>query len=84
VAEVNVRAVLIQMLDGEQREVEIREHAIASLSDDAKAQRYEGFKLRAESTEKAIERHTGKRDRAKEKVAALTAAIEKFPKEAGQ
>ena len=76
---VSHRGVLQDLLEGEQREIRIRDWALEYLTDDEKQQRYEGFKRRAETTQQAIERHQQKRDLACLRAAALTTAISMFP-----
>ena len=73
------REELLEMLGSEQREVLIRDWALGSLKSDQDEQRREGFKRQAESTEQAINRHQKKRDKAATRVAALLAAVNKFP-----
>jgi hypothetical protein len=73
------RTILIELLEGEQREIAIKDYAIANLMDDEKQQRNEGFKRRAETTQEAIERNKAQRAKALLRASALTEAINKFP-----
>jgi len=73
------RTILIELLEGEQREIAIKDYAIANLMDDAEQQRAEGFKRRAETIQQAIERNKAQRAKALARAAALTEAINKFP-----
>ena len=72
------RDVLLEMLELEQREIAIRDYAIANLTEDKNAQFAEGFKRRAETTEQAITRNQHRRTDALLKAAALAAAINKL------